>query len=60
MCLTEQQPASSEAQEAEAKAKATQAARDEALATYQRGALVWAKIHGFPHWPSQVHGHNPC
>ena len=26
----------------------------EAAPPYERGCLAWAKIHGFPWWPSQV------
>ena len=50
MSLAETAPPEAE----EAEATITQAAREEALVMYHRGALVWAKIHGFPHWPSQV------
>ncbi|KAL3923335.1 MAG: hypothetical protein SGPRY_004253, partial [Prymnesium sp.] len=28
--------------------------KDELCLRYHRGSLVWAKVHGFPWWPSQV------
>ncbi|KAL1524883.1 hypothetical protein AB1Y20_019762 [Prymnesium parvum] len=28
--------------------------KDELIQQYARGSMVWAKIHGFPWWPSQV------
>ena len=29
--------------------------KDELCLQYARGSLVWAKIHGFPWWPSKVY-----
>ncbi|KAL1514970.1 hypothetical protein AB1Y20_004046 [Prymnesium parvum] len=38
---------------------ATESARASARALYKRGSLVWAKIHGFPSWPSQIRSLRP-
>ena len=55
MCVTAPQEAVPETQtEEDAAAKAAEAARAEALEKFKRGELVWSKIYGFPHWPSEV------